>query len=147
MTAIQQPLYTIDVREDDNGNERPNEILWAPSGKDATDHGFRDYDGLHLAGIGAEDEEPTEFVTLGHGHTWTAIAAAADQWMRWYHPTIELQLHTRPPSETHAVFLRHPHPANPCGCEWDGMWRLIEVPAGEPGAMAVTVMQAPRWVS
>lgn len=140
-------LYEINVREDDNGVEQPNEILWAPAGKDATDHGFIHADGLHLCGVGQEEEPPTEFIALGHGHTWTAMANAADQWMKHWHPTIQLPAHTRPPVRRHAVFIRHPHPAHPCSCEWEGQWRIVYAPACEPGAIAVTFMRAPRWES
>lgn len=148
------PLYTIDVREDETGTEQPNEILWAPSGRDATDHGFINHNGLYLTAVGEEDEPPTEFVALGHGHTWTAMYEAAAEYMRrtfgW------LDLHSLPgeeptavasrtplPVRKHVVFIRHPHPAHPCGCEWDGQWRMVEVPDGEPGAMAVTTMRRP----
>lgn len=138
-------LYTIHAVEDDNGTEHPTEHLWNPAGndKDAREHGFLHHDGMLLTGVGQEDEPPGAFVALGHGHTWTAIATAADKWMGNCHPTADLGTHTRLPVEQHAVFIRHPHPDHPCGCEWDGQWRVVYVPADEPGAVAVTVMHAP----
>ncbi|MFB6977742.1 hypothetical protein [Streptomyces scopuliridis] len=136
-------LYTIDTIEADDGTQQPNEALWSPAGKDAIDHGFVAHDGLLIAGIGYEDEEPDEFVTLGHGHTWTAIAAAADKWMDHCHPTVVPETYTRPPVEQHAVFIRHPHPDHPCGCEWEGQWRVVCVPSTEPGAIAVSIMSRP----
>lgn len=50
------------------------------------------------------------------------------------------------PKRQHAHFLRHPHPDSPCGCEWDGMWRVVYVPADTPGAVAVTTMAHPAGV-
>ncbi|MCD9194248.1 hypothetical protein [Streptomyces albireticuli] len=147
-------LYTIDTVEDDQGVERPNEVLWAPAGKDATDHDFINHRGLYLAGVGKEGELPDAFVALGHGHTWTAMYEAATEYMRrcfgWR------DLHSDPleepstvtcrtplPVRKHVVFIRHPHPAHPCGCEWEGQWRMVDVPEGEPGAIAITSMRRP----
>lgn len=134
------PLYVLDTREDDNGIEHPNEALFTPTPENAAEHGFLDHDGLHIVGVGAEDEPPTEFVALGHGHTWTALAAAANAWVRAR--SLGPRAHVRPPVRRHAVFIVHPHPDHPCGCEWDGQWRLVYVPATEPGAVKVTVIPA-----
>ncbi|MDX3310592.1 hypothetical protein ACWGH3_38745 [Streptomyces sp. NPDC054884] len=44
---------------------------------------------------------------------------------------------------THGVFLRHPHPDHPCGCEWEDTWRLVWAPPIEPGAVPITAMRHP----
>ncbi|HTE57037.1 MAG TPA: hypothetical protein VK698_39560 [Kofleriaceae bacterium] len=138
------PLYVLDIREDDDGIEQPNEALFTPTPENAAEYGFMTRDGIHLTGVGEEDEPPTEFVALGHNHTWTALALLADAWMRKNHPDADLPVHTRPPVRKHAVFITHPHPDHPCGCAWDGQWRLVYAPATEPGAVAVTVIPAGR---
>lgn len=138
--------YTLDTIEAEDGTMQPNEALWTPAGKDAEKCGFHNHDGLLLAGVGREDELPDEFVALGHGHTWTAIYQAATAYMRL---CFELDLSSDPtartplPERRWAVFLRHPHPDHPCGCEWEDTWRLVYVDANEPGAVAVTVMRRP----
>lgn len=146
--------YTLATVEDETGTTHPAEILWIPTVTDAMKAGFIDHRGLILTGVGEEEEPPTEFVALGHGHTWTSIYRAAASYMQsawgWH------DLHSRPgeepstnpgrtplPQSRHAVFLRHPNPDQPCGCEWDGTWRLVYVDGDEPGAVAVTVMRHP----
>lgn len=135
-------LYTIAIREDHSGNERPDEALCTPTAENAVDdYGFIHHSGLYLCGVGEEDEPPNEFVALGHDHTWSAMCQAAAAYLkqRDFEPDTTGR---RPlPERRHAVFLRHPHPDHPCSCEWDGSWRVVYVPAEEPGAIAVTVMR------
>ncbi|GAA3032701.1 hypothetical protein FHS39_002527 [Streptomyces olivoverticillatus] len=147
-------LYTIDFREDEHGVEHPNEALWIPSGKDAEESGFINSDGLLIAGVGQEGELPAEFIALGHGHTWTAIYQAALEYMRrvWGWRDLQSETGVAPndnvariplPDRKHAVFIRHPHPDHPCGCEWDGQWRLVYVDPSGSGAVPVTAMRRP----
>jgi hypothetical protein len=151
--------YTLATIEDDAGDRLPAEILWTPTADDAVKNGFINHLGLLLTGVGEEEEPPAEFVTLGHHHTWTAICQAATAYMQatWAVPDlytdpitkarIPEDMRTPLPRERWAVFIRHPHPRHPCGCEWDGTWRLVQVQAGEHGAVAVTVMGNPAVVT
>lgn len=149
--------YTLATVEDETGTSRPAESLWIPTAQDAEKNGFIAHGGLLITGVGEEQEPPAEFVALGHDVTWTGVYQAAAAYMKaiwgW------LDLHSMPgersaeepgrtplPQKRHAVFLRHPNPDQPCGCEWDGTWRLVYVDACEPGAIAVTVMRNPAAV-
>ena len=147
--------YKLATTEDESGTTHPAEALWTPTPDDAVKAGFTAHDGLVLTGVGEEGEPPTEFLALGHGHTWRALWEAATSYMQatWAVPDLytdpdtkaPVQEPDRPqiPKRLHAVFIRHPHPDGPCGCEWDGTWQLVYVAAGEPGAVEVTVMRNP----
>jgi hypothetical protein len=147
--------YTLATTEDESGTVHPAEALWTPTPDDAVKAWFTAHNDLVLTGVGEEDEPPSEFVALGHGHTWTALWEAATAYMQTVHGVPDLYTDpdtkqpvptpNRPqiPKQRHAVFLRHPHPDHACGCAWDGTWRLVYVTAGEPGAVAVTVMRNP----
>ncbi|MFD9568078.1 hypothetical protein [Streptomyces sp. NPDC059994] len=138
------PLYEITTREGADGVMHPDEGLWTPTADDAVEKGFICHDGLYLTGVGEEDDPPSEFVALGHGHTWTAMCLAGKAYLKTFDyepddPTLRQPL----PERRHAHFLRHPHPDYPCGCAWDDSWRLVYVPEGTPGAVAVTVLRRP----
>ncbi len=147
--------YTLATTEDDRGVTHPAEALWTPTPGDAAKNGFVNHGGLLITGVGEEDEPPTEFVALGHHHTWSAVCAAAAAYMQhtWGVPDLYTDPVTRRPmpddirtplpDQRHAVLIRHPHPGLACSCEWDGTWRLVYVGADEPGAVAVTVMRRP----
>ncbi|WP_031066286.1 hypothetical protein [Streptomyces sp. NRRL F-5527] len=149
-------LYEIETSEADDGTTVPAECLWVPSSEDAADHGFVDYRGLCVAGIGApngDDTYPGAFILLGH-HRWADIIEAAAAFMDRVHGWRNLHLYPgddpsvlipRIPRAvlTHGVFLRHPHPDHPCGCEWEGTWRVVWVPPTEPGAIPITAMRHP----
>jgi hypothetical protein len=150
--------YTLATVEDDHGVSRPAEYLWTPTADDAVKNGFINHNGLLITGVGEEDEPPARFVALGHHHTWTAMWEAAAAFMQTTWGWIDLYSypHQEPPAEAGrpplpreqwAVFIRHPHPRQSCGCEWDGTWRLVDVEAGEPGAVAVTAMRHPAAVT
>lgn len=150
---MQTVPYTINLREGEDGVEYPNEALWTPTGKDAEESGFITFHGLLIVGMGQEDEFPSTFVALGHGHTWTAMYQGATTYMQRVYgwPSLHGPRGEEPadpartplPKARHAVFIRHPHPDHPCGCEWDGQWRIEYVPEGEPRSIAVTVMDSP----
>jgi hypothetical protein len=147
--------YTLATTEDESGTVHPAEALWTPTAEDAVKAGFTAHNGLFITGVGEESEPPAEFVALGHGHTWTAIWLAATAYMLSVHGVSDLYTDPdtmrhvpapgRPqiPKRRHAVFIRHPLLDQPCGCEWDGTWRLVYVAADEPCAVAVTVMRNP----
>ncbi|MEU6353177.1 hypothetical protein ABZ896_28275 [Streptomyces sp. NPDC047072] len=149
-------LYAIETSEADDGTTVPTEGIWTPSSEDATDNGFIAYSGLYVAGIGAPNDDalyPDRFVVLGH-HRWADLIEAAAAFMDRVHGWRNLHLypgddpavliHRIPRAvHTHAVFLRHPHPDHPCGCEWEDTWRLIWSPPTEPGAVPVTAMRHP----
>lgn len=151
--------YTLATTEDDHGTRHPAEYLWTPTPDDAVKNGFINHNGLILTGVGEEEEPPTRFVVLGHHHTWTGICTAATAYMQatWAVPDLYTHALTKAripddvrtplPREQWAVFIRHPHPRHPCGCEWDDTWRMVDVEAGEPGAVAVTVMRHPAAVT
>ncbi|MGW7673917.1 hypothetical protein ACWGJX_43685 [Streptomyces sp. NPDC054775] len=152
------PLYEIETRLSEDGSTHPAEQLWTP-GADAdemADHGFLTYRGLHVSGI----EDPTTdvlypagFIVLGH-HRWSDIIEAAAAYMDHAHGWRNLHLYPgddpsvlipRIPRAVNAfgVFLRHPHPDRPCGCEWDQSWRMVWAPPTEPGAVPITAMRHP----
>jgi hypothetical protein len=150
--------YTLATVEDRNGARHPAEYLWTPTPDDAVKNGFINHNGLIVTGVGEENEPPSRFVVLGHGHTWTAIWDGAAAFMQSTWGWIDLYSYpheeppatasrTLPPIEQHAVFIRHPHPDRPCGCEWDDTWRMVDVEAGEPGAVPVTVIRHPAAVN
>ncbi len=151
-TTIPYPLATT---EDDSGAFHPAEALWTPTPEDAVRNGFISHHGVLITGVGKEDEPPTEFVALGHAHTWRALWDAATAYMQGAWGVADLYsdpvtrerigppVRPQMPTRSHALFLRHPHPERPCGCERDGMWRLVDVAASEPGAVAVTIMRNP----
>ncbi|GGN45374.1 hypothetical protein [Streptomyces fuscichromogenes] len=149
-------LYEIETSESDDGTLRPDEALWTPAGKDAVDHGFVVHRGLYVAGISSPADDrlhPQSFVALGH-HKWSDLIEAAATYMDRVHGW--RTLHSYPdddPSETihripravltWCVLLLHPHPDHPCGCEWEGSWRMIWAPPDEPGAIPITAMRHP----
>lgn len=148
--------YTLATTEDESGAVHPAEALWTPTADDAVKAGFVAHGGLLVTGAGDEDEPPSEFVALGHGHTGTPLWEAATAYMQGVYDVPDLYTdpvsrmpivgdHIEPPLPVarHAVFIRHSYPDQPCGCEWDGTWRLVYVAADEPGAVAVTVMHNP----
>lgn len=147
--------YTLATTEDDQGVTHPAEYLWTPTPDTAVKAGFINHHGLILTGVGDEEEPPGTFVALGHHHMWTGICQAATAYMQatWAVPDLYTDpvtkqaapddIRTPLPRERWAVFIRHPHPRTPCGCEWDDTWRLVYVEAGEPGAVAVTTMGRP----
>jgi hypothetical protein len=149
-------LYDIETSEAADGTMVPAEGIWTPEGKAATDNGFVVHRGLYVTGIGTHGDDgpsPAAFVLLGH-HRWAdAIEGAAAYMDRVYGWR---SFHTYPgddPSDlipripravlTRGVFLRHPHPDHPCGCEWEDTWRVVWAPAAEPGAIPVTAMRHP----
>lgn len=148
-------LHEIATSEADDGTTAPAEGIWTP-GEDAADNGFIVYGGLHVAGIGAPNEDglyPDRFVVLGH-QRWADIIEAAAAYMDRVHSWRSLHLYPgddpsvlipRIPRavHTHGVFLRHPHPDHPCGCEWEDTWRLVWAPPTEPGAVPITAMRHP----
>jgi len=154
---VATPAYVIDTVEGEDGTERPNECLWTPAGKEAENRGFIVHNSMLICGIGTEDEPPSAFVALGHGYTWTAVCEGAAAYMLRVHEWGDLYSYPSYPGDEapavaprmplpeqlHAVFLLHPHPDRPCGCQWDDQWRIVYVPATEPGAIAVTVLRHP----
>ncbi|MDX3637003.1 hypothetical protein PV728_43825 [Streptomyces europaeiscabiei] len=148
-------LYEIETSEADDGTMVPAEGIWTP-GEDAADNGFVVYGGLYVAGIGAPNDDrphPDRFVVLGH-QRWADIIEAAAAYMDQVHNWRTLHLYPgddpsvhipRIPRavHTHGVFLRHPHPDHPCGCEWEDTWRLVWTPPTEPGAVPITAMRHP----
>jgi hypothetical protein len=143
--------YALLTIEAEDGTEHPDEALWTPASPEAEKHaGFLNHNGMLLTGVGREGELPDEFVAIGHGHTWTAIYQAATTYMRQFYEAdlaADPEARTPLPERRHAVFIRHPHPDHPCGCEWEGTWRLVYVEPTEPGAVAVTVMKRPGGAS
>jgi hypothetical protein len=151
--------YTLATTEDENGTVDPAEALWTPTPEDAASAGFINHEGLFITGVGEEGEPPAEWVALGHHHTWSQMCRGANAYMQhvfgvpdmWTDPDtrqhLPVSVRTPLPVRRHAVFLRHPHPDQPCGCEWDGTWRLVYVDPGEPGAIEVTVMRRPTAVT
>jgi hypothetical protein len=149
-------LYEIETIEAGDGTTRPAEHLWTPSADDAAGNGFVDYRGLHIAGVGGPADDapyPEAFITLGR-QLWSDVIEAAAAYMDRIHAWRNLHLYPgddptagipRIPRavHTHAVFLRHPHPDHPCGCERDGTWRLAYTPPTEPGAVPITAMRHP----
>lgn len=136
------PLYTIAVREGHDGIEHPDEALCTPTAETAVgDYGFIHHSGVYLTGVGEEDEPPAEFVALGHDHTWTAMCQAAAAFLKLHDHKPDTTGRRPLPERRHAIFLRHPHPDNPCNCAWDDSWRLVYVPDSTPGAIPVTVMR------
>ncbi|MDX3132199.1 hypothetical protein PV367_20920 [Streptomyces europaeiscabiei] len=149
-------LYKIETSEADDGTTVPAEGIWTPEGEDAADNGFVVYRGLYVAGIGAPNDDvlyPDRFIVLGH-QRWADIIEAAAAYMDRVHSWRTLHLYPgddpsvlipRIPRavHTHGVFLQHPHPDHPCGCEWDDTWRLVWASPTEPGAIPITVMRHP----
>ncbi|MFG3517556.1 hypothetical protein [Streptomyces bobili] len=149
-------LYEIETSQTDDSTTVPTEGIWTPTAEDAADHGFIAYRGLYVTGIAAPNDDdlyPDRFVVLGH-QRWTDIIEAAAAYMDRIHSWRNLHLYPGDdPTElipripravhTHGVFLRHPHPDHPCGCEWEDTWRLVWVPSTEPGAVPITVMRHP----
>lgn len=149
-------LYEIETSETDGGTTVPAEGIWTPSSEDAAGNGFIAYGGLYVAGIGTPNDDslyPDRFVVLGH-QRWAEIIEAATAYMDRVHGWRPLHLYPgddpsvlipRIPRavHTHGVFLRHPHPDHPCGCEWEDTWRLVWAPETEPGAVPITAMRHP----
>ncbi|WP_331722799.1 hypothetical protein OG848_47495 (plasmid) [Streptomyces canus] len=149
-------LYEIETSEADDGTIVPAEGIWIPSIEDAADNGFISYGGLYVAGIGDPNNDrphPNSFVALGH-QRWADLIEAAAAYMDRVHNWRTLHLYPGDdPSEfipripravhTHGVFLRHPHPDHPCGCEREDTWRLAWAPPSEPGAIPITAMRHP----
>lgn len=149
-------LYEIETSEGDDGTMHPVEQLWTPCADDAADSGFVAHRGLYVTGIDdATDGHlyPVAFIVLGH-QRWADIIEAAAAYMSRIHGRRNLHLYPgddpaalipRIPRavHTHAVFLSHPHPDHPCGCEWEDTWRLVYAPPAEPGAIPITVMRHP----
>lgn len=149
------PLYEIETSEADDGTQHPA-ALWTPEGEEAVKHGFVVHKGLYVAGISVTADDvlyPQAFVALGH-HTWGDLIEAAAAYMDRVHGW--RNLHSYPgddPTETihripravrtYGVFLRHSHPDDPCGCEWEGSWRTVWTPSTEPGTVPVTAMRHP----
>jgi hypothetical protein len=135
--------------------EPPVAYPWQPTPDDAEAGGFFPHDGLFIIGLGpSEDEPPTEYLALGHDHTWTALYQAATAYTRHNNwpdlatdPTtgqpFDASVRIPLPQRRHALLLRHPHPGHPCGCEWDGDWHITYTQGTEPGAVPVTVMRRP----
>lgn len=136
--------YTITTREGADGVMHPDEALWTPTAENAVEASFIHHNGLYLTGLDEEDGPPSEFVALGHGHTWTTLRAAGAAYLkdRDYEPD-DYTLRQPLPERRHAHFLWHPHPDHPCGCAWCDSWRVVYVPAETPGAVAVTVLRRP----
>ncbi|MFJ9551782.1 hypothetical protein [Streptomyces erythrochromogenes] len=94
-------------------------------------------------GVADDDLYPVGFLVLGH-QRWVNIIEAGAAYMARIHgwrnlhlypgddPSVLISLIPRA-VHTHGVFLRHPHPDHGCGCEWDDTWRMVWVPATEPG--------------
>ncbi|MFE4578544.1 hypothetical protein [Streptomyces chartreusis] len=149
-------LYQIETSEADDGTMAPAEGIWTPAGEEAVDHGFVVYRELYIGGISAPHDDnlyPQAFITLGH-HRWTDVIEAAAAYMFRIHNWRTLHLYPGDdpavripeiPRAVHAfgVFLRHPHPDHPCGCEWDDSWRMVWTPPTEPGAIPITAMRHP----
>ncbi|MGW0836551.1 hypothetical protein [Streptomyces prunicolor] len=149
-------LYEIETSEADDGTTVPAEAIWTPAGEDATGNGFIVHRGLYVTGIGTCGDDgpaPAAFVLLGH-HRWVDVIAGAAAYMDRVYGW--RSLHEYPsddPSDlipripravlAHGVFLRHPHPDHPCGCEWEGAWRVVWVPPTTPGAVPITAMRHP----
>ncbi|WJV51800.1 hypothetical protein [Streptomyces flavofungini] len=149
-------LYEIETSEGDDGTMHPVEQLWTPGGEDAVANGFLAHAGLHVTGLNGPTDDPlypVAFLVLGH-QKWTDTIEAAATYMARVCTWRNLHLYPgddpavlipRIPRAilTWGVFLKHPHPDHPCGCEWDGTWRMVWAPATEPGAVPVTAMRHP----
>ncbi|OIJ95436.1 hypothetical protein [Streptomyces colonosanans] len=149
-------LYEIETHEADDGTTHPAEQLWTPCLDDAPDNGFIVHRGLYVIGIDGPTGDhlyPVGFIALGH-HQWTDIIEGATAYMASIHGWRNLHLYPgddpsvlipRIPraAQTHGVFLRHLHPDHPCGCEWEGTWRMVWAPPTEPGAVPVTALRHP----
>ncbi|MGP3777068.1 hypothetical protein ACTWJ8_40170 (plasmid) [Streptomyces sp. SDT5-1] len=149
-------LYEILTVEGDDGTTGPAEQLWAPNPDDAAGSNFISHRGIHVAGLdhpAANHIYPVAFVALGH-QRWEDTMQAATALMTHVYGWRTLHLYpgddpavriARPARAVHAhgVFLRHPHPDHPCGCEWDDSWRMVYAPRAELGAVPVTVMRHP----
>ena len=156
MSTTTSPPYQLENAESDDGTLHPTEHVWAPEGQDAQDHGFHFHNGLLITGIGpwTDDElkPPGVFIALGH-HSWMSVSEAATDYLEHLYSTTEPETSRTDAApltpalsravHTHAVFIRHPHPDHPCGCEWDGQWRLVYAPPTEPGAVPVTALRNP----
>lgn len=153
MTAA---FYETQTSEGDDGTPHSAEQLWIPCAEDAADNGFIAHRGLYVTGIDDATEDhlyPVGFIALGH-QTWAHIIEAAAAYMAQIHGWRNLHLYPGDdPSvlipfipravRTHGVFLRHQHPDQGCGCEWDDTWRMVWAPATEPGAVPVTALRHP----
>jgi hypothetical protein len=148
-------LYEIETSEADDGTTVPAEGIWTP-GEDAADNGFVVHHGLYVTGIAAPNDDglyPDRFVVLSH-QRWADTIEAAAAYMDRIHGWRALHLYPGDdPAElipripravlTYGVFLRHPHPGHPCGCEWEGTWRIVWTSPTEPGAVPITAMRHP----
>jgi hypothetical protein len=149
-------LYEIETSEADDGTMVPAEGIWTPEGKEAVSNGFVVHRGLYVAGIEAHNDDsphPVAFVLLGH-HRWADAIEGAAAYMDSVYGWRNLHLYPgddpsvlipRIPRAVHAfgVFLKHPHPDHPCGCEWEDTWRVVWAPSSEPGAIPITAMRHP----
>lgn len=149
-------LYEIETSEAEDGTMVPAESIWTPTAENAADSGFVAYRGLYVTGIATHNDGapyPDAFVLLGH-HRWADVIEGAAAYMDRVYGWRNLHLYPgdgqtdripRIPRAvlTDAVFLRHPHPDHPCGCEWEDTWRLVWVPPTEPGAVPITAMRHP----
>ncbi|MEU5476769.1 hypothetical protein [Streptomyces mirabilis] len=150
MSNVNSSPYTLETAESDDGTTHPTEHVWTPEGEDALKHGFRSHNEMLITGIGPETDDhlqpPTVFIALGH-HPWMAVSEAATDYLENLHgtagPGSNGTTRLLRAVHTHAVFIRHPHPDHPCGCEWDGTWRLAYAPPTEPGAVPVTALRHP----
>ncbi|MGW0335493.1 hypothetical protein ACWD0J_27085 [Streptomyces sp. NPDC003011] len=150
MSTVNPPLYALETVEGDDGATHPTEHLWMPEGEDALMHGFRSHHGMLITGIGPEMDDhlqpPAAFIALGH-HPWMAVGEAATDYLEHRNgttgPGTNRTTRLLRAVHTHAVFIRHPHPDHPCGCEWEGTWRLVYAPPTEPGAVPVTALRHP----
>ncbi|MFJ9026502.1 hypothetical protein ACIRPU_42145 [Streptomyces sp. NPDC102259] len=152
MTA--KTLHDLKTRDADHA--APAEQFWIPNSEDAEGNGFLLHRELYVTGIDTAHDGspyPDAFVMLGH-QRWTVIIEAAAAYMAHVHDWRTLHLYPGDdPSEvipripravhTHGVFLRHQHPDTPCGCEWEGTWRLLWATGSEPGAIPITAMRHP----
>ncbi|MET7780420.1 hypothetical protein ABZU94_34740 [Streptomyces mirabilis] len=149
-------LYEVETSESDDGTTHPAEAFWTPAGEDAVDHGFVVHGGVYVAGISSPTDDslyPQAFIALGH-HKWGELIEAAAAYMNHVHGwrTLHLYPGDDPAEKIHripravltwGVFLRHPHPDFPCGCEWEGSWRTVWAPSNEPGAIPISAMRHP----
>lgn len=150
-------LYEIETHEAADGTTHPAEHVWTPRDTDIQENGFLAHGSLSITGIGGPNDDegpyPAAFVALEH-QPWSAMIEAAAAYMDrvygWKNIHLypgddpaELIPHIPRAIHTHAVILSHPHPDHPCGCEWDGTWRLVWAPPTEPGVIPVTAMRQP----